>query len=164
MVAPKPVVRQFAWAKQNMDLHASSLSQCLLDLFCRGNYFVPHLESLKQHYLSRRNLMLKALERYASPGVHWNTPQGGYYVWCHLPETINTTNLLTKAAERLVAFVPGEAFFSDGQGQNNLRLNFTYPAEDQINEGIKRLMQVIKETSAISLAEEDLNIEISPII
>ena len=155
MAAPKPVIRQFSWAKQNMDLHASSLSQCILDHFCHGNYFTPHLESLKSHYLSRRNLILKALERYALPGVHWNTPQGGYYVWCRLPETVNTSYLFTKAAEHQVTFVPGEAFFSDSQGLNFLRLNFTYPNEGQINEGIKRLMHVLKETIEIDEIEEN---------
>jgi DNA-binding transcriptional MocR family regulator len=163
MAAPKPVIRQFAWVKQNMDLHTSSLSQCLLDRFCRENYFPNHLKTLNQNYLQRRNIMLRALERYAMPDIFWNTPQGGYYIWCRLSENVNTTQLLTKATEHRVAYVPGEAFYNDGQGQNYLRLNFSYPVIDQIDSGIKKLIQVIQE-SVVSSADEDSAFEVRPII
>ncbi|HBE78618.1 MAG TPA: PLP-dependent aminotransferase family protein [Firmicutes bacterium] len=163
MAAPKPVIRQFAWVKQNMDLHTSSLSQCLLDRFCRENYFSNHLKTLNQRYLQRRNIMLRALERYAMPDIFWNTPQGGYYIWCCLSEDVNTTQLLTKATEHRVAYVPGEAFYNDGQGQNYLRLNFSYPAVDQIDIGIKKLMQVIQE-SVVTTIDEEFPLEVRPII
>ena len=44
-----------------------------------------------------------------------------------------------------VAYVPGQSFFVDGSGTNTMRLNFSYPSMDEIEEGIKRLAQAIKE-------------------
>ena len=41
-----------------------------------------------------------------------------------------------------VAFVPGQAFFTDGCGKNTLRLNFSNADEPMIEEGMKRLARV----------------------
>ena len=45
-------------------------------------------------------------------------------------------------AER-VAFVPGQPFFSDGGGLNTLRLAFSKVADDDIDEGVRRLAGVL---------------------
>jgi DNA-binding transcriptional MocR family regulator len=44
-----------------------------------------------------------------------------------------------------VTFTPGEAFFSDGGGERSLRLSFSAVAVPQIEEGIKRLAEAIRE-------------------
>jgi DNA-binding transcriptional MocR family regulator len=56
-----------------------------------------------------------------------------------LPEWIDTKAMLAAAVERLVAYVPGTAFYPDGRGSNQLRLAFCHPTEDRIREGISRL-------------------------
>ena len=38
---------------------------------------------------------------------------------------------------------PGEAFFADGGGRQNMRLSFCYPTPDAIRLGIRRLATVI---------------------
>ena len=42
-----------------------------------------------------------------------------------------------------VAYVPGRAFFADGGGTRQMRLNFSYADSDQIVEGIRRLGKLI---------------------
>ena len=43
-----------------------------------------------------------------------------------------------------MAYVVGSGFFEDGGGKNALRMNFSYPSEQEIVEGVKRLAGVIK--------------------
>jgi hypothetical protein len=45
----------------------------------------------------------------------WNTPDGGMFLWARLPAGIDAVDLLPKAVERGVAFVPGAAFYADGR-------------------------------------------------
>jgi 2-aminoadipate transaminase len=52
--------------------------------------------------------------------------------------------LFPKAVEKKVAFVMGSAFHFDRSGTNTLRLNFSFPSEEQIVEGIKRLADLFK--------------------
>ena len=51
-------------------------------------------------------------------------------------------DLLERAIKEKVAFVPGQAFFTDDCGANTLRLNFSNADEPMIEEGMKRLARV----------------------
>jgi DNA-binding transcriptional MocR family regulator len=77
-------------------------------------------------------------------GVTWTKPERGLFVWVTLPEGIDGAELLALAiATERVAFVPGSAFFATDAKKNTIRLNFSSPNEEQINEGIKRLARLI---------------------
>ncbi|RVN77816.1 PLP-dependent aminotransferase family protein, partial [Sinorhizobium meliloti] len=43
-----------------------------------------------------------------------------------------------------VAFVPGRAFFADGSGENTLRLSFSCANDRMIDEGIRRLGDLVR--------------------
>jgi 2-aminoadipate transaminase len=88
--------------------------------------------------------MLEALERYMPEGVTWTKPEGGLFLWVRLPEHMNADELFYEAIKENVAYVIGSAFHCDGGGQNTMRLNFSYPTPEQIDEGMKRLAKVIK--------------------
>jgi len=44
--------------------------------------------------------------------------------------------------------VPGNSFHPDGTGHNTMRLNFSHPRPELIEEGIRRLGLVLKEKIA----------------
>jgi 2-aminoadipate transaminase len=89
--------------------------------------------------------MLDALAEHFPREAEWTRPQGGLFIWATLPDYIDTTDLLARALEQHVAFVPGRAAFLDGRGGSSMRLNFSGVAEDQIREGIRRLGEVVRE-------------------
>ena len=72
-------------------------------------------------------------------------PEGGLFVWASLPERMDALELLNKAVEKGVAFVPGVHFYPEGGHRNTLRLNFSNAAVPQIEEGMGRLSEVIKD-------------------
>jgi DNA-binding transcriptional MocR family regulator len=52
--------------------------------------------------------------------------------------------LLAKSLETAkVAFVPGQAFFADGSGANTFRMSFSRADDQLIEEGIRRLADLI---------------------
>ena len=77
-------------------------------------------------------------------GVRWTKPEGGLFLWVKLPVRMNATELFKSAIDENVAYVVGEAFYCNGKGQNTMRLNFSYPSEEQIVEGIRRLAAMIR--------------------
>ena len=91
--------------------------------------------------------MLKHLDESLShiPDIHWTKPEGGLFLWLTLPEGMNAEKLFEKAIEHKVAYVPGSAFYPDGENKRSMRLNFSFADEDQIVEGVKRLSSVIIE-------------------
>jgi DNA-binding transcriptional MocR family regulator len=165
MVAHKRVVKEFAAAKQIMDLHSSSLSQWIIERFITNGSLEAHVPKICREYRIRRDAMYDALSKYAPADLIWNRPRGGYYIWCKLPGGVSASKLVSKAAKYKVVFVPGTPFFTSGQGDDFIRLNFTFAAFKDIDEGIKRLCVAMKELidNKDSL-ESFTDIEINPIV
>ena len=67
-----------------------------------------------------------------------------------LPENVDTEKMLERAIEYKVAYVPGQSFFVNNKGQNTLRLCWSLPTVDEIEIGIRRLAEVIKQEISIS--------------
>lgn len=141
---PLTIIERLTILKQSADLCSSSLNQFLAENFIARGLWKNNLEKIRPMYKSRRDSMLKALERYFPKDSNWTHPEGGLFIWVTLPEYLDTTKMLPLAIDSGVAFVPGVAFYPDASGKNKMRLNFSYPPEEQIIEGIKRLGKVIR--------------------
>jgi len=148
LIAPRPMVRQLVLAKQSVDLHSNTLGQWLLDRFLRGGHFDAHLRTLRGAYVTRRDAMRQALERGRQSATSWSVPSGGFYFWCRLPDGVEQSMLLTRAAERGVVYLPGWSCFSDEPSQAFARLNFSYATEDQISQGVARFLDAVGEASS----------------
>ena len=146
IVAPKEVITKLLHAKQGTDLHTSTYVQYLAARLCEQNIIDPHLEKVRVVYRRRRDLMVESMEKYfPGEGFHWTRPQGGLFLWVTMPERIDSVELLEKAVENKVAFVPGNAFYADPEeGKNTMRLNFSNMKEELIVEGIKRLGELLR--------------------
>jgi hypothetical protein len=96
--------------------------------------------------------MLDALTEDVPAGVTWTRPTGGFYVWVRLPDHLDARAMLAKAITARVAYVPGGAFYADGQGGSCLRLSYCFPPPDRIREGVRRLAGVIDEELALARA------------
>ncbi|MEA4848499.1 MAG: PLP-dependent aminotransferase family protein [Clostridiaceae bacterium] len=149
VAASQQVIRKFAYLKQMTDMHVNTPGQYMISEFLSQGCYEKHLNTVLTEYSKKRDLMDGALEKYKLPGVLWEKPEGGYYIWCRLPEYVTNNRLVSKAAEKGVVYLPGEIFYPDGtQGENFMRLNFTFPDSSKIEEGIKRLMDALTEVEA----------------
>jgi 2-aminoadipate transaminase len=145
VIASRAVIEKLTQAKQAADLHTGTLSQHLaLELASHG-FLEEFLPVLLQNYGRRLDAMLVALEKYFPKSATWTKPEGGMFLWVTLPEHIDAGQLLPAALEEGVAFVPGEEFHLNGEGQNTLRLNFSNPPPERIEEGIKKLGRLLVE-------------------
>lgn len=145
IVAPERVMVPLLQAKQGADLHTSTLIQYLAYDICQRGLIRAHVKQIRTIYRERRDVMLRTMEEAFPPGVTWTHPQGGLFLWVRMPEKIDSQELLRIAIDEKVAFVPGNAFYPDGQGGRNcMRLNFSYSPPEIIEEGIQRLGRAIK--------------------
>lgn len=148
VAAPQQVIRKFTYLKQMTDLHVNTPCQYMLSEFLSQGYYEKHLNRVLKEYGDKLELMNGALEKYKIPQVVWDKPEGGFYIWCRLPEYVTNNRLVSKAAEKGVVYLPGEIFYPDGtQGENFVRLNFTFTDSKNIAEGIKRLMSALTEVT-----------------
>ena len=141
--APSAVIAKLTQAKQGTDLHTSSFIQYIANDICQRGILKAHSRRIRNEYRKRRDVMLAAMERYFPDGVRWTHPQGGLFLWVHLPKEIDVEELFHAAIEERVAFVPGYVFYPNGGGRDTMRLNFSCMPPADIEEGIKRLGRVI---------------------
>jgi 2-aminoadipate transaminase len=147
IMANSAIMDKLIMAKQPTDLCTSPFCQSVVYEFCRRGLLKPHIKKIVKVYRKKRDRMLQALEEYMpeGAGIDWTHPEGGLFLWVYLPEHMDAEKLLIKAVEKKVAYVIGSAFHFDRSGKNTMRLNFSYPSEEQIDEGMKRLAGVIRE-------------------
>jgi len=133
-------------AKQATDLCTSKLTQHLAARYMLDYGLDQHLDEIRPIYREKRNAMIDALEKYMpkDEGIRWTEPDGGLFVWVWLPEGIDTGQMIDRAVEKKVAYVPGSAAYVDGTGQNTMRLSFSSSTIGQIEEGIQRLADVVR--------------------
>jgi 2-aminoadipate transaminase len=148
-VAPAPVLAKMNIGKQSSDLCSSSISQYFVGAYFDSGPWEDYVRSLIEIYRRRRDVMLDSLAEHFPREAEWTHPQGGLFIWVTLPDYIDTTDLLARALQDQVAFVPGRAAYVDGRGGSSMRLNFSGVGEDEIREGVRRIGEVVREQVAL---------------
>jgi DNA-binding transcriptional MocR family regulator len=145
LVAPQEVIQTcLACGTTQMGGGASPFSAQVVAQYCWSGHWEPHVRRLRSIYETRRDLMASALERYMPPGLTWTRPDGGFFVWLTLPSPVRARDVKRAALEAGVAVAAGEAFFLDPcDGQQHLRLAYSYAAPEDLDAGIRTLAQVV---------------------
>lgn len=149
LVAPQHIYPKLLQAKQAADLHTPSFNQRLVAEVMKNGFLDRHVPTIRALYKRQCEAMLGALEEQLAPlGVSWNRPDGGMFLWLRLPAGMSALELLPRAVEHNVAFVPGAAFYAQDADARTLRLSFVTASEEQIRTGIAALATAVRETTA----------------
>lgn len=145
--ADQELLKHISVAKEASDLHTNIFAQYLIWDYLKHNDYEAHIAKIKQLYKEQAQAMMDAMERYFPPTVQYTRPQGGMFLWVTLPEGVSSLSLLPKALDKKVAFVPGDPFYINRKNTNTMRLNYTNADCETIDEGIRRLGDLLKELS-----------------
>jgi 2-aminoadipate transaminase len=148
VVAPKIMYPKLLQAKQAADLHSPGFNQRMITEVMKDGFLDRHIPTIRALYKGQRDAMLAALAKDMPADVTWNSPDGGMFLWARLPEGMNAQDLLPKAVDKGVAFVPGAAFYNDHGDPRTMRLSFVTPDGDEIRKGVAALAAAIAEHRA----------------
>jgi 2-aminoadipate transaminase len=121
------------------------LGQATVFEFLRRGRFEPNLQRVRVLLGARRDRMLAALEQQL-PDARWSRPEGGYFIWLELADDVEAAAMLERAAAAGVTFVPGVDF---GGTRNSARLAFSFVSPEEIEEGVRRLAQLVREPAPV---------------
>src|SRR5262249_1862304 len=144
IAAPKIVIDHLNRVKQRSDLHASLLAQAAIHEFARHGLLSRHVKRVKKAYVQRRDAMLESLDRHFPEEAKWTRPEGGMSVWVRLPQSLSSRQLLLQSIEEGVTFISGDHFYASSPQQNMMRLSFTMSGAQSIEEGVKRIGNLMK--------------------
>jgi 2-aminoadipate transaminase len=139
------IIDRIVMAKQTADLCTSPFVQKILARYLEKGLLEKNLKKTIDLYRGRRTHMINCLKKYMPVNVTWTEPQGGLFLFVTLPANLDTDTIFKKAIDRNVAFVSGSSFFCNNSGRNTMRLNFSFSNTGEIEEGVKRISQVIND-------------------
>ena len=146
VVADPEILKKLIIAKQSSDVCTNMLGQAIASEYMSRKLMDRQIGKIKEIYGRKLKIMLDGMDEFMPEGLTWMKPEGGMFLWATLPDGLESPTLLEKALKKRVAFVSGRAFFPNPRdGFSTMRLNFSYPSDDQLTEGLRRLGAVINQ-------------------
>lgn len=139
----RELLKAISVAKEASDLHTNIFSQYLLWDYLTNNDLDAHIAGITALYKKQAQAMMDAMDKYFPPAVKYTRPHGGMFLWVTLPAGVSAMSLFPKALEKKVAFVPGDPFYIGIENADTMRLNFTNADCETIEEGIRRLGELL---------------------
>lgn len=147
LVASPELRRRCVSAKQADDLSVSPWMQEIAADYLDAGGYERHLPTLLQAYGARCQAMIDGLQTSLAGQVRYRAPEGGMFVWARFNPGVRASEVLQKAIEREVVFVPGSAFYPDPKAldEQAFRLSFASAPEQEITQGMQRLGQALRD-------------------
>lgn len=143
--APQSLKPFFVSAKQAADFHTSAIDQMAAAYYADRFMRDPHrLDPVREAYRERCETMGSWIDKLLPDGTRRTHPEGGMFIWVSLPDGYNSDDLLVRAIDDGVTFLPGSSFYADNPVRSNFRLSFCTHSTDKIEEGVRRLAAAIE--------------------
>lgn len=122
--------------------------QMLLLEYLKNGLFKERLQGFRRVCRAKRDKMYTLLTKLAGDtGIKCELPKGGVYLWVKLPTGIDGRDLLKNVQKTGVTFIPGYVFYPQShRGNDHIRLNFSYPTDNEIDLGMRKLCSTIRQT------------------
>lgn len=148
VLGPRALIASLAEAKQVADLHSDQLSQAALLRFAESGRLAAHRACVIAAGAVRLKAVLAACARWLPPGTEFTRPEGGMNLWVRLPRPLDAMDLLARAHDEGVAYIPGRYFEISRHDPGALRLSFAGVTPEEIEAGVRIL-------GSIASAESD---------
>ena len=131
-------------AKQANDVHTPMITQMMAAEYLKKYDIEEDIARACELYGRKCEFMLGCMEKYFPDSVKWTHPEGGLFIMCTVPESVDVDELLKESLKNKVAFVAGNSFMADQEAKCNMfRLNYSTMSEEKIERGIKALGEVL---------------------
>ncbi|GAA1940010.1 PLP-dependent aminotransferase family protein [Kitasatospora viridis] len=113
----------------------------------------PATAPARAHYAANLAVLLRELERHFPTaervrlGLSWNEPEGGFFAVLDVPFTADEAAMERCARDHGVLWTPMAPFYPAGGGERRLRLSISALSERQIEAGVARLADFIRESA-----------------
>lgn len=123
----------------------SGLTSQMVMQYLQSGELNAQIKKVREFYGHKCRLVGDALAEYMPDAVQWLVPDGGFFIWVTLPETLQAHDLRRETLKHGVDFLPGSECSVDLSGEHTLRLCFSMLPEELLPQGIEILGRTLKE-------------------
>lgn len=136
-------------AKQGSDVHTNIWAQRVCHRLLTETDMEAHIRRLRALYRDKAEYMMEQLDQKLAGRASYVRPQGGMFLWLSLPADVSVPAFVQQCLAQKLAIVPGSAFYTDGEAAcQSVRLNFSTPTKQQIEQGVSIMAGVLKQLGA----------------
>lgn len=149
VVANKDVIRSLSYLVSVRMVGTDWLSQKLIARYLDDGTYYKILDTFRDIYSRKQRLVCEMLDEMKYLGIKYSKPRGGVYIWCRLPEGVDSKSFVAKAYSRGLALIPGYIFYPyKNGGRSYIRINYSFETEERLRVGLNLFRQVLKEELA----------------
>lgn len=123
-----------------------TLNQEAIANFMENDRYENHLRKLRRELCANSIHFAHSIMDHFPESTKIVTPQGGFMLWVELDKRIDTTELYYRAMQRKISIAPGRMFTLQEQYTNCMRLSYGQRWTPLLEERLKRLGDIIKES------------------
>ena len=143
LVGPAELIKEVRALRRLIVRHPAANNQRSIALFIERGYHESLIMNITRNYQTRWRAMDVALRKYL-PESHNQPTFGGSCYWVKGPEGLDADELQKRAMEENILIESGTIhFLEDSPPKNYFRLGFSSISTDRIDEGIKKLAELI---------------------
>jgi 2-aminoadipate transaminase len=140
LTGPAPLCAAVERLKQSTDLCTSSLTQLVTaELLADHAWFAAHLDRLRTALRERAAALTGAVATVFGDAVTGSVPTGGMFCWLEFTDGTRPADLLPRALEHGVGYVPGTAFAVGQDLSGAARLCFASNPPAELHTAVDRL-------------------------
>lgn len=122
-----------------------TITQKTIAHFLENGRYDLHLKRLRKALHIQCLKYSRAISEYFPDSTCITQPKGGFVLWIELEEDINAFELYRKAIKEKISIAPGQIFSTGKQFQNYIRISFGSPFNENIDRGLRKLGELIKQ-------------------
>jgi DNA-binding transcriptional MocR family regulator len=130
--------------KLSSTLSVAVPSQLAVLQFLKEGGYDKHLRSLRATLERQRQVAMEGIHKHFPSAVRATQPEGGYFVWLELPETVDALELHRLALSQNISVAPGQMFSADRRFRHHIRINYGHPREEQLAPALKTLGRLVQ--------------------
>ncbi len=103
-----------------------------------GGGYRRHLEELRRRLVGARR---ETADRLAPLGIRpWIAPRGGFFLWCRLPDGLDSADVARRALDDAVVLAPGDVFSVSRSASAYLRFNVAQSRDPRVFSALRHVM------------------------
>jgi len=145
MLAYGPIFDWLLAVKASMDVGSPLLTQKVILPFLRTDRMRNHVEKLRIALQLRRDRSVDILSTETNR-LQFQIPNGGFNLWLSINKPkIDIFDLLKKANEKDISFLPGVACYNNKTNEPSFRISYSLVSEDELSIGLVELCKIINQ-------------------
>ena len=138
VAANADVIRSLSYLVSVRLMASDWMTQKLLGRYLDDGTYYKALDEFRASYSRKQRLVCEKLDEMAALGVSYERPRGGLYIWCRLPDGVDSKRFINRAYNMGLILIPGYVFypFKNG-GRNYVRINYSYESDERLLAGME---------------------------